>query len=862
MQDKLINLLEVKIGAIEKNIDNLNYLNNELARNQEDLEYISDKLDIFNDNNVLEFDKILIDDFKKILNMVDSRGKKIFENKTCNYQGIMYIIKGIRDGISLVLTSEQTDAILNLIELMKVKKDELKNIIKDLLNSKEKLPEVDMDKLELSLNTYKEIISNLNENKYLTEIEEVIDALDFANLTIEEKIDIFAYILKYNRDIYKSNDDTKEEVDDSYNFDEVKVSELAKNDFFNEDDFKLHEVPEILENKSESITNDNFNSNVDEILKKLDEKIKELEEEENNDSNEKENDYKFEDNKVDNDTVNPFDFFNDNVDNENLINNTSEKLENNEFKPLSEDEIFNLDKFQSEKINDLDENLFTEDFTNQTNSKEENKNKEELTNQIDLKDENINPLGNIANNSLNTLGNIANNSLNTLENITNNSLNTLGNTTDNSLNILGNTTDNSLNTLESATNNSLNTIESTANNSLNTIEDFADNNLNQSNDNLIKEELENDLNETDTSLEFLNQDNNVENLNNQSFTENNLIEENNNSLENIKTLLDSYQLLDTFNEYQDIMASITNLDFENLKKCIEIIKNDLSGKGDNFKGIVEVVLKTLPSIFIENKLLTTFINNIDFYKENKINLINLFDNYRELLIIDTNILKRNYEIIKKYELELNNDNIKYLLCNVNLITNLDYYIESIGHEKAFLGKEQVFDGLDYIKKYPYKLNMISRDTLLKLRYSTDNNLRIFGSKPGILAGEVANPKVDILVLPEEYKNSYFNYEYEFIDRSEMTNILKAIKNSIDFNLEMDEYLEKLDNSYKVNNLRYKINNLYFSRIKTIRIYNYLKSKNILTSYALIIALTYQSVITKEEYKSVETLITKLVEGGN
>ena len=150
MQDKLINLLEIKIEAIEKNIDNLNYLNNELSRNQDDLEYISEELNVFNDNDVLEFDKILIDDFKKILEMIDPKGKEIFENKTCNYQGIMYIIKGIRDGISLELTTEQTNAILELIELMKTKKEELKNIIKDLLSNKEKLPETDMEKLELS----------------------------------------------------------------------------------------------------------------------------------------------------------------------------------------------------------------------------------------------------------------------------------------------------------------------------------------------------------------------------------------------------------------------------------------------------------------------------------------------------------------------------------------------------------------------------------------------------------------------------------------------------------------------------------------------------------------------------------------
>ena len=235
MQDKLINLLEIKIEAIEKNIDNLNYLNNELSRNQDDLEYISEELNVFNDNDVLEFDKILIDDFKKILEMIDPKGKEIFENKTCNYQGIMYIIK-------------------------------------DLLSNKEKLPETDMEKLELSLNTYKEIIANLKENKYLTEIEEVIDALDFSSITMEEKIDIFAYILKYNRDIYKSNNNSKENKDDSYDFDEVKVSELKEPEFFTEDDFKLPKVSEINNKVEENKINDNLD--LEEIIKKIDEIIK------------------------------------------------------------------------------------------------------------------------------------------------------------------------------------------------------------------------------------------------------------------------------------------------------------------------------------------------------------------------------------------------------------------------------------------------------------------------------------------------------------------------------------------------------------------------------------------------------------
>ena len=767
MQDKLINLLEIKIEAIEKNIDNLNYLNNELSRNQDDLEYISEELNVFNDNDVLEFDKILIDDFKKILEMIDPKGKEIFENKTCNYQGIMYIIKGIRDGISLELTTEQTNAILELIELMKTKKEELKNIIKDLLSNKEKLPETDMEKLELSLNTYKEIIANLKENKYLTEIEEVIDALDFASITMEEKIDIFAYILKYNRDIYKSNNNSKENKDDSYNFDEIKVSDLKEPEFFTEDDFKLPKVSEINNKVEENKINDNLD--LEEIIKKIDERIKELDEitvEDEKESNELESS-KIEDNKLDDNVVaGPIQTFD--LPNEELKVDAEKKF--NEEQDIETRNILAEEMFNFNNLNELKNDTLSET----------------LNNQVDQVEESLNPLENV---------------------------------------------DNSIQS---------NQIEEKQEG----MEDF---------DNLENTQMEN---LSESKEESLNQESDVVG----SLT--NQVEENVNKLENIKTLLNSYQLLDTFNEYHDVMENITNLDLNNLKKCLEIIQNDLSGKNDNLKNIVEVILKTLPSVFMKNKLLNTFIDDISFYKEHNINLINLFDNYRELLIIDTDVLKRNYEIVKKYELELNNDNVKYLLCNVNLITNLDYYMEAIGHEKAFLGKEQVFDGLDYIKKYPYKLNMISRDTLLKLRYSTDNNLRIFGSKPGILAGEVANPKVDILVLPEEYKNLYFNYEYEFIDRSEMTNLLLDIKNSTDFNLEIDEYLEKLDNAYKINDLRYKINNLYFSRIKTIRVYNYLKTRNVLGVYALIIALTYQSVITKDEYKSIETLITKLVEGGN
>lgn len=776
MQDKLIKILNIKVDAIKKNIENLNYLNKELDFNNEELNYLSNEIMIFKDNDVLEFDKILIDDFKRILSMVDSKVEDTFKNKACNYQGIMYIIKGIREGISLELTEEQEQAISLFVEGMKEKEKNIKEIIANLESNKEKLPETNLEVLENTLADYEKILRKLDNNSYLTEIEEIIDALDFANLPMIEKINVFSYILKYNRDIYKES--IKEEIDNSSNeLNEVKVADLD-DDYFNE---KL-ELPKFSSSKLENKPVDNT-VDLEEIIKRIDEKIKEIDAYEPSDEKEELPEIKLDglDEKTDeslkenNDESVPITFSDAPIQTD--INPTFETPEVNQIPvtPLVNQPIEVPEVKESNEIGEI------------SDLPETNQIPDAFENQIPTPQEELQPVEPLTNFEEETL--------------------------------------------KEKPINSFSKEEPTSSLSDEQVQATISEVFKEPTDELLTPETKPVVQTEDMQVKYEN-------------------------------LLSNYQVLPEFTNYQDIMSTIKELDINTLEKTLITIKNELCVKENEFLEVINVILKTMPSIFKGQKMLNTFLDNINFYKEHNINLINLFDNYRELLIIDTDILKRNYEIVKKYELELNNDNVKYLLCNVNLIANLDYYIEAIGHEKAFLGKEQVFDGLDYIKKYPYKLNMISRDTLLKLRYSTDNNLRIFGSKPGILAGEVANPKVDILVLPEEYKNLYFNYEYEFIDRSEMTNLLLDIKNSTDFNLEIDEYLEKLDNAYKINDLRYKINNLYFSRIKTIRVYNYLKTRNVLGVYALIIALTYQSVITKDEYKSIETLITKLVEGGN
>ncbi len=756
MQDRLIKILTVKIEAINKNIDNLNYLNGELLKNNNDLDYINDKISIFKTKDILNFDKIEKEDFEKILLMVDPSIKEIFSDKTCNYQGIMYIIKGIREGISLELTANQEEAILKFIESLNVKSEELNETIQNLEESKERLPEVNLNVLEESLENYQRIVNKLRENEYLVEIEEVVDALEFSNLPMEEKIDIFSYILKYNRDIYESMPKEEKNITNQEDeFDEVKITDLnhEDTDFFEEKDFEL---PKFSMNKLNSSEDEekvkiNLNNTIDleDIIQKIDDKIKELDANTSNNSiNNNELDAKEE-------KAEPIKEVEVKED-----NNPLEGINFEDFKlPESVDTTIASPTFK------IDSNIEIPKENDTTKLNRDVFVPQDLT--IDVPEE--------------------------LESIQQ---------------------DGELPIEEPK-------IEVTTP------------------DNLPEETLK----ETEEIVA-----DNVE-------TKQNISETNQNILEN-------YQVLDLFKEYPDIIDDTLKLSSSNLERILEIIKNDLSLKEEEFKKVLNIILETLPGIFMNDVMATTFINDIEFFKEYKINIINLFDNYRELLIIDNNILKENYKIVTSYQLELNNDNVKYLLANKKVLDNLDYYIEAMGHEKAFLGREQSFDGVEYIKKYPYKLNMITRDALMKLRYSSENNLRIYGSKPGILAGEIANPKVDILTLPNEYINLYFDNEYEFIDRSDMEKLLIDIYNNHNIDLNMDEYLEKLDKLYKISDLRYKINNIYLSRIKTIRIYNYLKTRSIPIKEALIIALTYHSVIKRDEYKEIEKQITKLVEGGN
>ena len=746
MQDKILKILKIKMDAIKRNIDNLNYLNGELDNNNKDLEYIEKMISSLKEDDILSFDNISKEDFEKILSMIDPSVSETFKDKTCNYQGIMYIIQGIRQGISLELTTAQHDAILAFLVGMKDKSFVLQDTIENLQESKERLPETDLTVLTNDLETYQKITSKFEKNVYLTEVDFLIEAFDYANILIEEKVELFEFLLKYNANIYNNinqeNDgEEKEEILDDINKTDFPYEPININ-------LEPFEIPKFDDEWQDS--------------------KKALIEEEKTVSNE---DTEKEDNK----NFNDFGTFQMPVINENVLTNADYSTRFSNSLPSEE----NLNTVS----NNINQEVENENFKSNTVDLEE------IIKRIDDK-----------------LKEIETSEKNTQEK-------------ENSFNV-------PISDLDFET----------------PISDYKKPEVKLETQSNNYQELLTKYGLNDT-LELLDTINYFE-------------------LDSMLKTLEEFDLLDKLKEKENILKRILNKNTNNdLVKVLNLIRENLVVSEENYQNVLEIIIETMPILLSDPLVISSFAKNIEFFKEHQINLINLFDNYRELLILDHDVVIENNLKIEKYALVLNNDNVKYLLYNKHILENLDIFIEAMGHEKGFLGKEEVFDGIEYIKKYPYKLNTARSDLLLKLRYQSENEQKIYGNKPGILAGEISNPKVDILQIPEEYKNLYFKFDYSMVDKNELKILLDDLNNQEPIDISLDDTLLNFDKQYKESELRYKINNVLISRIKTIRIYNFLRSKGYTSKNALLIALTYHSVIKNDEYKMLEEVVNSF-EGGN
>ena len=143
MKNDLLKVLNFKLKNISDNIDELKAVNESIEKEEDNLAYIKQVIDNFSATeggfDIYKFAKLSRDDFNKLLMELDDSVLTRFGTNSCNYEGLIYLIEGINNGISLTLTQEQTDAINLLIDKLLEKEKDYRDRIESLNDNKQNL---------------------------------------------------------------------------------------------------------------------------------------------------------------------------------------------------------------------------------------------------------------------------------------------------------------------------------------------------------------------------------------------------------------------------------------------------------------------------------------------------------------------------------------------------------------------------------------------------------------------------------------------------------------------------------------------------------------------------------------------------
>lgn len=718
MKEELIKILNSKLDDINSDIDSLVELNDKITNEDNNLSYITSIIDIFksnHENNIMSFPKLNKEDFNKILDILGGDVKDAFTSKSCNYDGLVYLINGINEGVSLTLTDEQKNAILYLISKLGEKEEEYQTAIEGYKLVKDRYLISDVDELKVKKENYLTTLDELSKKEYVSDIDLLLEAINFSEIPNEKTIEILKYLLEYNADIYKNHptyEKTESVKEEEHPNDEEKSSYIEENSY------------------KEPLKDDNS------------------------------------------DNLFHYDFLSDNLphhdedknDNQQDLQEETSDLENHEYQE------FHFNDIVQDNITDMT-SAYDFNFSEIKKTDDENA----YIPEIDEKDNN---------------NDVSNN-----EEVVNTDLS------------------------------------------------FDNHNYYEdSNEKVSTGDLQILLNKFGIQEEtsYLNE----------------LVVGDIKSYENILNTLKDNNLIDNFKMNSELLVeTLLYSDSDSILKALEIIKNDLSVDEDDYLITTKIVIDTIPSIFINHEgNYSNFIKNVETFKDLELNLINLFDFSKELFVANHDSIMDNLEIVKKYDIKITYQNAKYLLLLPDIGDKLDYYVESIYLDKE---KNEVFDGLEYINLYTVKLNVVTSETIKRLRYSSENGKKLFGNKPKSLVGEITNLKVKSLDISDDYLNKFFNNEFAMLTADEVREYTKLIHSSSnvgDYSDELD-FLEKFHNGP-----RYIIDDINISYNKVLRNYSILRSYGIDTKKALHFAVCYNLVITKEEYEKLRSVLDEL--GGN
>ena len=778
MRDELLKVLEIKLKYLNDNIEALNRMNNNLDVENEHLNYIREVLNLFEDEenkyNINNFYKLERDNFNKIMQELDDDVIAKFGTESCNYDGLIYLINGINNGISLTLTSEQVSAVEYMIDNIVNRQMYYLARIDGILLAKSRLDIEDIDELTSIRDRYNRIVEKLENDEYVDETDEVMEAINYSRVPNEQIIDILSYLLEYNSKIYHEKRENGPKTD-------VKEEEPIVPEEEKEEEIDLSkpfvlptepvDIPITLEEPME------FN---DVEFNEIENKMPEFEKtEESVDETDKEIEEKLEENNQDEATN--VETTENNEVKENIENQPEESFETDEelelptemeidedFKDLAtEDDYEEYSPFEIPVIppvsldtpipfveeSTLDETEEELPVTSEPVQTEENKEVEVATEKVEeVKTQSI----------------------------------------------------------------SLNDIQTLFNENKVKYESFSE----EEKELLFKGDFDN--------------------------------------YREVFNLLNEKNLTNTFEKNPNLLTNVlVYSNREVLEKVFAVTERNLSVDSDDMKITLDILISALPSVFVKEPHgnYETFVKNVESLKEWGIDLINLFDFSREIFVMNHEQMLQNYNLTREYDLIINDRNAKYLLMLSNLAEKLDYYVEAVAVDTMKDGTGNTFDGVRFIKEYPSKLNTVNDETIKRLRYSSENGKKLFGSKENSLAGEITNLKVDVINMEDSYLRSYLNNDFDVISHDEVREYEKMINDAKEYRLNVDETLEQLE-KYR-NGLKYTIEGVNLSRNKVIRNYNILVKNGVDKQKALIFADCYNSVITKDEYEKVKTILNSV-----
>ena len=724
MKEELLRVLSIKLDDININIDSLTDLNKKISIADDNLDYIKKMLEKFKDDgkyNVLNLTRFSSDEFSDILSLVRNDVSDVFKTKNCNYDGLVYLINGINNGVSLSLTIEQENAINYLISGMEELMRNDMAIVDGLNLVKTRFEIDDVNVLENKKRNFVKIIDKLNNDKYVDEVEDVCEAMEFNKLDTSNMNDILVYLLKYNADIYDKGDINHYE-DEMPGTIDTPQEEIT------------FEEPEY----HEEIQNSEVDNNIDETT-------------------DNENDIEFhlpEFSKIDDDhdfvvpTNYDVPFMPDVETSENDMEDINITVPNSVEFDKDDEEQVSADYDEEENTDVSDDKNIDADFN-------------DIVPQDDYEE-----------------------------------YKTLDETV----------------SLSPVTNDKTSTRE--------VQRLFQEYNIGVE-DSELNQYLDGNIDEYEKIIKV--------------FKDNGILN----------------KIVDNKNLFREI---IVNSHENEIINVLDIIKNDLSVDNEDYETTLNIAINTIPSIFVgTGGNYDNFTENVKLFKDLGINLVSLFDFSKEVLVANHENVLENYNIVKKYDINIDYKNAKYFLLLDNIASRMDYYVESVYEDNI---KKETFDGYKYIKDYPNKLNVVTDETIKRLRYSSEKGRKVFGSKPNSLTGEITNLKVNVLDIPTDYFNNFFDNKFDDITEDEMRQYIKLCNNSSN----VGDYYDELSMLEKYrDNIRYNINGIKVSSNKVERCYNTLRSYGIDNKKALEFAVCYNLIITNDEYHNLKKVLLEGVD---